>query len=163
MAPKSFMDVRPDGSGNIAILPNAIAERPELLPLIMRIIATWAEIEAMMASILGVVLNAHPQAAAAIFYTLNSTHYQFQIVREAAQAQLSEDDFELFEAVFSIIQGLHGERNKLVHWRYGVCHELPDALLLAPPSHNAEQHAKMVTSKFKKTTVTLDFDRKNAG
>jgi hypothetical protein len=162
MAPKPFLEVIPSGHGDILIMPSAIKQRPELLPLITHIIATWTEVEAFMASILATILTGHAKAAIAMFYSLSSTTYQFRLVDEAAEAQLNEQDYELFQAVYEILQNLHVQRNKLAHWRYGICKQLPDALLLAPPSHNAAQHAAMVAARRNKTPpVSISFDVKS--
>jgi hypothetical protein len=159
MAPKPFLEVVPSGEGDIFIMPSAIKQRPELLPLITHIIATWAEIEALMASIFATILSGHAESAIAMFYSLNSTHYQFRLVNEAARAQLNAPDYELFQAVYKVLQGLHEQRNKFAHWRYGICKQLPDAFILAPPNHNAERHATTIAAvKNRSKRVAMSFD-----
>jgi hypothetical protein len=48
--------------------------------------------------------------------------------------------FEVFEAVLSVLEAVQKPRNKLAHWIYGQCAELPNAMLLADPQSLKEMH-----------------------
>jgi hypothetical protein len=115
--------------------PKALTERPELAVLVARAIATWSEIEAQMGAILVRMLGAKAEPALAMFQALTSSPAQLAAMNAAAEATLSQQDKELFDAVMAAVRSSAAQRHDLAHCQWGYSEELPDALMLAESKH----------------------------
>jgi hypothetical protein len=82
---------------------------------------------------------------------------QMSSLAAAAKAALPPDQFEIFAAIMSAVDRVQNERNRLAHWVWGTCPELPDRLLLANPEILKVQkiRVKEHTTKVMKQTTRL--------
>jgi hypothetical protein len=138
--------------------------KPELAVLVSGVFARWAWIEHSISVLLLHILGAEAKPALAMFSVLNGQRLQMSAVRAAAKAALPPDQFEIFAAVMSVIECVQKDRNRLAHWIWGSCPELPDSLLLANPESlktreiRMEEHTSRVkahTSKIKEHAAKI--------
>jgi hypothetical protein len=95
-------------------------------------------------------MGADPTVALAVFDKLTSDGLQRVARQAAADVSLSEDDLELFNAVSNVVDSIYKQRNKIAHWLWGYCAELPpDSLLLANPATLKKFDRERRAGKFK--------------
>jgi hypothetical protein len=136
--PQPLSRVRPNAS--IRLAPDSLDGKPELATLIAYIFAQWATIEAEVGMLLVRILGATAEPARAMYSVLTSQALQMLALNAAAKSALSTEQFEVFEAVLSVLETVQKPRNKLAHWIYGQCTDLPNAMLLADPQSLKEMH-----------------------
>lgn len=112
---------------------NALADKPDLAILVTQIFSTWARIEQRLSFLLVRVLGADAAPALAMFETLTAQHLQIGALLAAAEATLSADDFDVFQAAISVADSAQAPRNHLAHWAWGGCKQRPALLTLADP------------------------------
>lgn len=116
--------------------PEALNDKPELALIITSIIAMSSNVDHELGMVLGI-------AALAIYGKLESQTLQRAALSAAAQAALSNEDYMIFQAVISTAESAQAERHRLAHWIWGICEDLPDALLLMDPKYWKEKRSKM--------------------
>jgi hypothetical protein len=141
--------------GGTVMLGNAghypLEERPELLRLAMRVIVAWSTLEVFIAGALATMLGTKAAPAVAIYSMLQSTKTQQDALIAAAETELSNAHLELLEALLMIFGSLAKQRNKIVHWVWGISPDHPDGVLLAEPdvmiqsNLNLEKHLRALT------------------
>jgi hypothetical protein len=136
--PQPLSRVRPTAS--IRLAPDSLDGKPELATLITYIFAQWATIEAEVGMLLIRILGATAEPALAMYSVITSQRIQMLALNAAAKSALSTEQFEVFKAVWSVLEAVQQPRNKLAHWIYGRCAELPDAILLADPQSLKQMH-----------------------
>lgn len=112
-----------------------LQKRPELMSLVGGCIAQWSIAEAHLGSFLVAITEAQARATLAMFSALNSNAAKVAMIEAAASAALPEDKLEMFEAILPLIRRAAKQRHKFAHHVWGVCDELPEALLLVDPQH----------------------------
>jgi hypothetical protein len=118
-----------------------MAKRPKLAVKVSQCISEWAEIETVLAIYFSTLLGAEPKAALAIYSALDNRAAQLRAVAAAAAEKLHPDDADLFEAVLqAALRPTMKERDKLAHWCWGTCDELPDDLVIREPSDKTDSH-----------------------
>jgi hypothetical protein len=117
--------------------PDIMTVRPILAPLIAECIAEWAQIECTLGIILAVILETEAQTGLAMYMSLTSSTNQMTVLSAAAEAKLTKADEELFSAVLMIVRSAAKERHRFAHWCWALSDDLPDALLLLDPAHQA--------------------------
>jgi hypothetical protein len=117
--------------------PDIMTARPILAPLVAECIAEWAQIECALGVILAIILETEAQTGLAMYMSLKSFNNQATVVSAAAKAKLTIADEELFSAVLMIVRSAARERHKFAHWCWALSDDLPDALLLLDPAHQA--------------------------
>jgi hypothetical protein len=140
--PQPLSRVRPNA--NIRLAPDSLDNKPELATLIAHIFAQWAAIEAEVGMLLVRILGATAEPARAMYSILTSQALQMLALNAAAKSALSTEQFEVFEAVLSVLETVQKPRNKLAHWIYGQCAELPNVMLFADPQSLKEMHTARV-------------------
>jgi hypothetical protein len=113
--------------------PNVLDDKPHLSKYVANIFGFWTLIEYRLSLLLIRVLGADAHPAIAIFSTLTAQHLQLKALEAAAKAALSTEEFDVFQAGIDVTDSAQSQRNKLAHWIWGSCPELPDALLVADP------------------------------
>lgn len=121
---------------------DALAKQPEMARLVCRIFATWASIEHDLGSMLVRLLGADSKPALAMFSILQTQKLQTAGIEAAAKGALSGDDYQIFSAVMTVVNGVQKNRNKLAHWAWARCKERPDLLLLGDPDKLKERANK---------------------
>jgi len=117
----------------ISLRADALADKPEMAILVTEIFAVWAEIEYQLSLLLVQVLGATESPAIAMHSILTSQQLQAKALDAAAKAALSAEQYEIFDAVTSVIESVQTPRNHLAHWLWGICAQRPDLLALADP------------------------------
>lgn len=106
-----------------------IEDRPAAAAIVGRIITSWADIEVQCARLLAELMGTNIPAAAAVFGSLRSSRAQHDALSAAAEAVLSEPDFDLFTAHMARRSSLEKERNDLAHGCFGVSVAIPDHIV----------------------------------
>jgi hypothetical protein len=127
--------VKPDAVTNWGDPP--MEARPQLAVKVAHCIARWAENEVLLGAFLAFLLHANEQAALAMYSGLENRSAQLRLVTAAAKSTLSADHFEIISTFMTtIVRPAMKERDRLAHWHWGYCDQLPDALLIADPARN---------------------------
>jgi hypothetical protein len=112
------------------LTPDRIEERPALAILVAKAIAISAVIETQWGRLLAGVLGPGAAPTIAAYLALSGGNAQRAALEAAVGKALTAENKEIFDALASIARPLAKMRNKLVHGGWGICHDLPDALLL---------------------------------
>jgi hypothetical protein len=120
---------------------NTMLERPKVAARVAQCISEWAEIETMMGIFLAVLLHTEAKTALAMYSSLENRSAQRRMILAAAENKLHPDNFDLLQAIFrASIAPVMKERDRLAHWCWGICEELPDDLLIQSPQEKTEMH-----------------------
>ena len=114
---------------------DALASKPEMAEFVASIISLSTEIDHELKLLMARMLGAKQRAALAIYSLLETHRLERAALRAAAKATLTCDEFRIFDAVMSGARSAQSERHRLAHWHWGLCHDLPDALLLTDPKY----------------------------
>jgi hypothetical protein len=109
----------------------------------MRVIAIWAEIESDAAVILSRMLKADISAGVAMYQALTGGQSRKAAFMAAAEASLKDWQLLLLRAVLNASKPSRNTRNHFAHHIWATAKELPDALLLMPPSVRLDRHLKI--------------------
>jgi hypothetical protein len=90
----------------ILLKPDVLDDKPEMAILVCKIFATWADIEHDLGSMLVRLLGANSKPALAMFSILRTQQLQTAGIEAAAKAALSVDDYQIFSAVMTVINGV---------------------------------------------------------
>jgi hypothetical protein len=128
---------------------NALSERPELAALVGECIAFWSQVEGQLAILLSAIMKTEKAIAAAIFLSIRNSRAQREALTAAAEIALSGRELEMFRAIAVVYQSLDTQRTDLAHGIFGICEELPDALLWINSKdftqHNLEFWTELIT------------------
>lgn len=116
--------------------PALVLERQELSAQVACAIATWSITEAQLGRLLVTIMGAQARPALAMFGALQSNAAKIATVTAAANTLLTGDDLEAFQAIMPLTKSAADQRHKFAHHLWGVCDELPNALLLVDPKHS---------------------------
>jgi hypothetical protein len=129
--PNPFDRILPDAK--FKLRADALADKPGMAAIVTMIFALWAEVEYYLAQLLTQILRDDTGPAIAIYETLRSQSMQRQALNAAAGAALSPEDYDLFDATMSLVEGVSTPRHQLAHWLWVVCEQRPELLALADP------------------------------
>jgi hypothetical protein len=110
----------------------------------MRVIAIWAEIESDLAVLLARMLKADIEIGVAMYQALTGGVGRKAAFLAAAETALKEWQVLLLRAVINASNGSRNTRNDFAHHLWATAKELPDALLLMPPSVAIDRHVKQI-------------------
>jgi len=118
--------------GNIVLSPDLFIERPDLAQLVARIVNTWASIEHQLGMTLMRMLGTKEPVALAMFAKLQSPSIQKTALDAAAQAAHgdNEEGYKVYAAVVAATYSAGKKRNKVAHWLWGKCANLPRCILV---------------------------------
>ena len=139
--PESLSRVRPDA--NVTLWGPMKSAYVSLR--VSNIISLSSQVDHELSLLLVRVLGANARVAHAMFDALRSQHLKTQVLVAAAKVELTTDaeKHRVLRAVLKAADMAQEDRNKIAHWVWGQCPELPDTLLLANPefvrSQNIEQ------------------------
>jgi hypothetical protein len=101
--------------------------------------------ETVLGIFLGILLDADSKAAFAMYTALENRSAQRRMILAAAEAKLDLDHFEVLQAVMQThVTPSMKERDRLAHWCWAYCPELPDALALAAPDEKIGRHFALI-------------------
>lgn len=119
---------------NIAIDALYVLNYPEFATQVMRVIAHWAHIDGNLASILSRMLKADIEVGTAMYTALSSAEARKSALLAAAEISLSETSFLMMKTVLKCTAHSRTRRNEFAHHVWGVCEQVPGALLLLHPN-----------------------------
>jgi len=132
-----------------------MSRNKEVATLVSECIGVWADIEFSHGSLLAAMLHTtDPHVTVAMYLSLSSAHSRGAVLDAAADKALTARELDLYEAVMNFVEGAYDERNKLAHWCWGYCDELPDGLVLIDPRYRMQYLAR----NFRKSTPPTPLD-----
>ena len=99
--------------------PAHIARKPKIAEAIGRCIVTWSYNEWLMALLLAAVMQANSRASVAIFLSLKNYRTQKDVLEAAANATLTGEDRDIFDAILLQYGGLQTQRADVAHGIFG--------------------------------------------
>jgi hypothetical protein len=117
---------------------SVLALRPELSVLALSAIASWSNVELAMLHVFVQLMGGPESTAAAMYLALDGASAKERAVVAAATTALAARDSErhALRALLRLSKTHEKFRNKLAHWVWAVCPQLPDHLLLMDPRDN---------------------------
>lgn len=140
MCPQPLSRVRSDATAFWG--PHAFIERPVHAVSVVRTIAHWAEVEAILGTVLTNMLSAHAGPVAAVYSRINGNVARNAAIEGAASVVFSGLRLDFFNAALVAIRKLGSKRNDFAHWLWGYSPEIPDGLLLLDPKDEIQHKAK---------------------
>lgn len=135
--PQPLSRVRPNAKVELSI--SCLRDKPDLARLVCDIIALAARVEFEFKLLIVKILGADAKPAIAMYDALNADNTKLAALNAAAGAVLKDAQLRVFRAVIKAATTAQKPRHKIAHWIWGTCSELPNALLLADPSHLRRQ------------------------
>jgi hypothetical protein len=121
--------------------PDIMTSRPRVAIKIAECISEWADIETMIGIFLGLLLGNEFKTALAMYASLENRTAQRRMIMAATRAKLPIDHSDLLDAIMRVsVLPVMKERDKLAHWCWGKCEELPELLILRAPADKTEFH-----------------------
>lgn len=109
----------------------------------------WAEIEAQLGRFLVTIMGSNAPATLAMFHAVQNSQAKIDMILAAAPAVLPPKKLEWWDAIAPLAIAAAKQRHQFAHHIWGLCHELPEALLLVDPrdrlSHTVEEHKLLNT------------------
>lgn len=131
MPPRPFSEVVPGGGWSWGT--DVLRQRPEHAALVASAIATWSHVEFRLAALLATIMKGSARAAVEMLEELRSFDRKSLLVRRVARIELCSIDADLIEAVLGVVGPSAKIRNQFTHHFWGICTEIEDGILLAPP------------------------------
>jgi hypothetical protein len=126
--PHPLSRVKPNAEIEVGV--NALAQRPQFVPQIMRVIAYWAHIDGDMATIFSNFLRTDIEVGTAVYQAFNGAEARRVAMFAAAEKALPEWQQIALRAVWNATKASRDQRDKFAHHVWATSEELPDALLL---------------------------------
>lgn len=132
----------------------SLQKYPNLSAKIAEAIAIMSEIDHAMGLVLVKILHASPEPAFAMFSELMDSKMRQAMILAAARSSFSDEDFETFEAIMSVVHSQAKTRNKFAHGLWGVCEQVSEALLNVDPRYllTHELHRQQLWADFHQMT-----------
>jgi hypothetical protein len=116
--------------GNVGDYP--LRRHPELAALAAEAIASWTNVESFMLRLFVQLMGGPAETAATVFLALEIQSAKMAAINAVAPS-LPEGQRHLLRALMAIAATNQRSRDRLAHWIWGDCIELPQALLLLNP------------------------------
>jgi hypothetical protein len=120
-------------NAEIAVSPDALAQRPVLAALIAEAIGAWSQTEMTLGILLARMLGANARPAMVMYSALESFQPQMRALDAVSRSILVGDDLELFSATLIVIRRAAHQRHLLGHSVWAFAPQLPHDLLLIDP------------------------------
>lgn len=120
-----------------------LTERTELAQLVAQVIAVGAQIEYAQDRAVSTIVGHDNDLAFAMFASLKSPTVRKSTMSELAEDRLSGAIRTTFNVAISAYDTVSGHRNDFAHHIWGICDQLPDALLLSHPKHRVYDERRM--------------------
>jgi hypothetical protein len=119
----------------VLIAPDAIViHRPELALKMLNVITGWVPIESLIGELLSAILGADAGPVIEAAISSANSNRQRALLVEHSKLKRSQEEVELIEAILLLFLVGQRKRNRLVHWRSGICHQLPQAVVMMNPA-----------------------------
>jgi hypothetical protein len=111
-----------------------MAESQHMAVKIAECVAGWAQIEAGLGTILGMIINTEPRTAVTMYQAVENRAAQLRMFAAAVHARLPQHHADTVSVIISkFVRPAMKERDRIAHWCWGFTPDLPDALLLIDP------------------------------
>jgi hypothetical protein len=117
------------GNANVRVT----AYNPSLGALAMEAIISWSNVESFMLNTYLRLLGGPTDPAATGYLALEGQSAKTSMIKGIAQTHLADNHYKLLSAILAIAKTNEKSRNKLAHWTWGVCLQIPDGFLLVDP------------------------------
>lgn len=139
----------------VQIRASAISSNPQWAADVMRVIAHWAHIEGDLAAIMGKLLKTDVKLTTAMYQAVvNSDAKRTMVATAVKSAGLREWQVVLFDAVQKATKASREQRNDFAHGVWGVCKQVPNAVLLMRPRVIIERNARSLARNALDATPT---------
>ncbi|WP_422373305.1 hypothetical protein [Hoeflea sp.] len=113
----------------------ALPSRPELAALAMESIASWSHVEAELLRVYIQLMGGKDDRATVAYLSLETQGAKTNVISAVAKSFLGKDELSVLNAILRLAKTNQKHRDKLAHWIWGICPDLPDAILLANPKN----------------------------
>ena len=125
--------------------PDTMQQRPKLAIKIAECVTQFASFESLMGVSISIMLHSDATVVHAMYAALENRSAQLRVLQACAKAKLNQDQASLMTYLISLyIKPLMRRRDRLAHWVWGVCDELPDALLTTDTTDRMLMHMGVV-------------------
>ena len=115
-------------------LTNVVQHRQELALNAADVISKWANVDAMIGSLIPTLINADPRPASAVFDIVKNFEARQNALREIALITISDQtDRDILNAILKLYASTAKGRNILAHNLWGVHDQIPDGILMVDP------------------------------
>ncbi len=131
--PQPLSKVCPNGTykiNNMGFKPTPFSRNADLSVYALEAIATWSGVESYMLSLYIEIMGGDASLAATTFMSVDAQGPRNAMLQAAAKEVLSKEQLDLLNVLLSFAKSCQRGRNKLAHWDWGYCDEIPDAFLL---------------------------------
>jgi hypothetical protein len=144
----------------IALNPQALMERPDVAAWVAQCIANWSWVDSATGTLFVNLVGTNMSAGAILYAEMTSALAKDRSLRALGLARLEKADIPLLEALMSLLKSGQATRDKLAHWYWGVCEQIPDGLVLVDPRYLMKHRANMLElyEKGELTTEHMAFD-----
>lgn len=119
---------RPGSGPTLLAGPAAISARPDLAVQIALVSAHWSVLEWRLSLVYLALLRGEQPAALAVYHLLIDRRLRQQAIIAAAETQTDADQLAAIKKLFTRIEALGGERNRIVHASWCAISTFPDSL-----------------------------------
>ena len=125
----------------------------------MQCIANWSWADHVFGSLFVNLLGSNLPIGAALYNEMASDLAKNRALRSVALAALKEDEYRLLEAILKLKESYQRTRDKLAHWYWGICKEIPDGLVLVDPRYLNQYRAGLLDLHDKGKLHGAEIDR----
>jgi hypothetical protein len=144
---------------NVRLDPQLVHQRQEAAAWAMQCIANWSWAEHVFGTVFVNLLGTNLPAGAALYNDMTSALAKDRTLRSVAISSLKEDEYKLLEAILKLKDSYQRTRDKLAHWYWGVCKEIPDGLALVDPRYLMQYRAGILDLHDKGQLHGAEMDR----
>src|SRR5262249_25974674 len=127
----------------------AIKERPAFAEMIGHCISIWSYVDNEIGGLFGILLGTESEATHRVFLVLRRWSNQKDALNAAAEARLSGDEMNLYQALISDYKSLESQRNVLAHSCFGICPDDDSLLFVIKVEHHVLWQADMLPKHMK--------------
>jgi hypothetical protein len=124
----------------------ALQKYPDLAALAMEVIGIWSYIDMKLGGILAHFMKADLETATVMHQAIVSMEARVGVLRAAAEHVMAKEEYELFAASLSTTKASQSTRHDFAHHVWGICDNVPDALILTAPKHMTAERARLFGS-----------------
>jgi hypothetical protein len=107
--------------------------KPALAPMAMEVIASWSTVETTMQNFYVELAGGPDSDLTALYMALDTKGPKSDVAKTLAERKLTPELLLIYRALLKLTKTREKDRNKLAHWTWGFCREMPNVLLLTDP------------------------------
>ena len=128
-------------TSDVKIRWNPLSKRPRIAQLIAEALAAYAMADAMLANILGKVLEVDEQIGLEVYLALKAEGPAKLIFDLLVKPRISTEAYASLSALRDEIKSVSGWRNDFAHGVYAIADDEPDNILIVKPADSARYFA----------------------